>query len=66
MTSFIWRELWTINTDLWGDHVSIIRYDNAMRIVGFEPVMPWDVEVYRVNNRNVYRCVILDSTLPSA
>jgi HK97 family phage portal protein len=65
MTSFIWRELWTINTDLWGDHVSIIRYDNAMRIVGFEPVMPWDVEVYRVNNRNVYRCVILDSTLPS-
>jgi HK97 family phage portal protein len=65
MTSFIWRELWTINTDLWGDHVSIIRYDGAARIIGFEPVMPWDVEVYRINNRNVYRCVILDSTLGS-
>lgn len=65
MTSFIWRELWTINTDLWGDHVSIIRYDGAARIIGFEPVMPWDVEVHRVNNRNVYRCVILDSTLGS-
>jgi phage portal protein BeeE len=45
-----------------GDHVSIIRYDNAARIVGFEPVMPWDVEVYRVNNRNVYRCVLWDSS----
>lgn len=63
MTSFIWRELWSINTDLWGDHVSIIRYDNAMRIVGFEAVLPWDVEVYKINNRNQYRCILYDSTL---
>jgi HK97 family phage portal protein len=62
MTSFIWRELWMINTDLWGNHVSIIRYDGAARIIGFEPVMPWDVEVYRNNNRNVYRCVLWDSS----
>jgi len=62
MTSFIWRELWSINTLLWGDHVSIIRYDGAGRIIGFEPVMPWDVEVYRLNHRNVYRCVIWDSS----
>lgn len=62
MTSFIWRELWMINTDLWGNHVSIIRYDGAARIIGFELVMPWDVEVYRFNNRNVYRCVIWDSS----
>lgn len=62
MTSFIWREMWTINTDLWGNHVSIIRYDNAARIIGFEPVMPWDVEVYRLHNRNLYRCVIWDSS----
>ncbi len=62
MTSFIWREQWTINTDLWGNHVSIIRYDGAARIIGFEPVMPWDVEVYRFNNRNVYRCAVWDSS----
>jgi HK97 family phage portal protein len=66
MTSFIWRELWTINTDLWGNHVSIIRYDGAARIIGFEPVMPWDVEVYRINNRNVYRCIVWDSSLAPA
>lgn len=62
MTSFIWKELWMVNTLLWGNHVSIIRYDGAARIVGFEPVMPWDVEVYRFNNRNVYRCVLWDSS----
>ena len=62
MTSFIWRELWTINEHLWGNHVSIIRYDGAARIIGFEPVMPWDVEVYRLNHRNMYRCVIWDSS----
>lgn len=63
MTSFVWRELWGINVDLWGDHVSIIRYDGAGRIVGFEPVMPWDIEVYQINKRNVYRCAIVDTTL---
>lgn len=62
MTAHTWKELWMVNMLLWGDHVSIIRYDNAMRIVGFEPVMPWDVEVYRLNNRNVYRCAIWDSS----
>src|ERR1700674_6041703 len=61
LTSFVWRELWAINELLWGDHVSIIRYDGAGRIIGFEPVLPWDVEVYRQNNRNLYRCVIWDS-----
>lgn len=62
MTAFTWRELWGINVDLWGNHVSIIRYDGAARIIGFEPVMPWDVEVYRLNHRNMYRCVIWDSS----
>lgn len=66
LTAFVWRELWGINVDLWGDHVSIIRYDGAARIVGFEPVMPWDVEVYRVDNRNIYRCAILQSSLPAS
>jgi HK97 family phage portal protein len=63
MTSFVWRELWMVNELLWGNHYSIIRYDGAARIVGFEAVMPWDVEVYRVNNRNQYRCTLRDSTL---
>lgn len=63
MTSFVWRELWMINVLLWGNHVSIIRYDGAARIVGFETVMPWDAEVYRFNNRNVYRCVLWDSVI---
>jgi len=62
MTSFVWREQWTVNEHLWGNHVSIIRYDGAARIVGFEPVMPWDVEVYRLNHRNLYRCVLWDSS----
>ena len=62
MTSFIWKEFWMINTLLWGNHYSIIRYDNAMRVTGFEPVMPWDCEVYRRNNRNLYRCAIWDSS----
>lgn len=63
MTSFIWRELWMVNELLWGNHYSIIRYDSAARIVGFESVMPWDAEVYRVNNRNRYRFIIRDNTL---
>lgn len=66
MTAFIWRELWMVNELLWGNHFSIIRYDGAGRIVGFEPVMPWDVEVYRKNYRNVYRCTLVDSTLGPA
>jgi HK97 family phage portal protein len=62
MTAFTWKELWMINMLLWGNHVSIIRYDGAARIIGFESVMPWDVEVYRLNNRNVYRCAVWDSS----
>lgn len=58
MTAFVWRELWAVNELLWGNHYSIIRYDGAARIIGFEPVMPWDVEVYRINGRLVYRCVL--------
>lgn len=58
MTAFVWRELWAVNELLWGNHYSIIRYDGAARIIGFEPVMPWDVTVYRINGRLVYRCLL--------
>lgn len=61
MTSFVWRELWAVNELLWGNHYSIIRYDGAARIIGFEVVMPWDVEVYRFGDRNVYRCLLWGS-----
>ncbi|WP_419900784.1 phage portal protein [Roseomonas sp. USHLN139] len=60
MTSFVWRELWELNVLLWGNHYSIIRYNNAGRVLGFEPVMPWAVEVTRKNYRNLYRCVLED------
>lgn len=58
ITAFIWRELWSIHELLWGDHVSLIRYDGAARIIGFEPLMPWNVEVQRQNGRNLYRNVL--------
>lgn len=54
MTAFTWRELIGLNVDLWGNHFAVIRYDNAARVIGFEPVMPWAVEVRRVGRRNVY------------
>lgn len=63
MTAFTWRENWFVNTELWGNHHSIIRYDGAARVVGFEPVLPWDCEPYRHNYRNVYRCVLWPSSI---
>ena len=55
LTSFSWRQLWVTHVLLWGNHYSIIRYDNAARVVGFEPVLPWQVEVRRVpSGRNLY------------
>lgn len=58
LTSFAWREHMVTGLLLWGNSYSIIRYDAAGRIVGFEPVMPWNVEVYRRNYRNLYRCIL--------
>ena len=62
MTSYVWREIWHVNQLLWGNHYSIIRHDGAGRIIGFEPVLPWDVEPYRFEWRNVYRCVLWKSS----
>lgn len=63
MSAFAWRELWMVNMLLWGNHYSIIRYDNAGRIVGFHPVMPWCVEVLRSGGRNFYRCQLEDGAI---
>lgn len=55
LSSFAWRKLWVYQVLLWGNHYSIIRYDNAARVIGFEPVMPWQVEVHRLSaGRNMY------------
>lgn len=62
MTAFTWRENWLVNECLWGNHYSIIRYDGAGRIIGFEPVLPWDCEPYRFNWRNTYRCILWKSS----
>jgi len=66
MTAFTWRELWEVNTCLWGNHYSIIRYDGAGRIIGFQSVLPWDVEVYRHDGQNMYRCLLPRSTTDPA
>ena len=64
MTSFTWRELWGVNFLLWGNHYSIIRYDGAARIIGFEYVAPWKVVVQRQANRtNLYRCTLEDGSV---
>lgn len=48
MTSFTWRELWGIHDDLWGNHYSVIRYNQAGRIRGFEVANPAQTEVRRM------------------
>jgi HK97 family phage portal protein len=48
MSAFTWRELWSINTSLWGNHYSAIRYNAAGRVTGFESALPWQVEVVRI------------------
>jgi HK97 family phage portal protein len=59
MSSFTWREQWLINTALWGNHYSVIRYNQAGRILGFEVANPAQVEVVRMKSgqfagQNVY------------
>lgn len=64
LTSFNWRELWGAGLYLWGNHYSAIRYDNAARVVGFEPCLPWSVEVARLRNgQNGYRFHWPDNTI---
>lgn len=59
MTAYTWREMWGVNTELWGNHYSVIRYNNAGRILGFEPASPNQTEVVRMASgqyagKNVY------------
>ena len=54
-TSFIWKETMVMNLLLWGNHYSIIRYDGAARIAGFEYVPPWLVQVQKLAGRSQYK-----------
>jgi HK97 family phage portal protein len=65
-TAFSWRESWVVHEMLWGNHYSIIRRDGAARVVGFEPVLPWNVEVFRRGGRNLYRCTTWGDSLAAA
>ncbi|MFT8795175.1 MAG: phage portal protein [Acetobacter orientalis] len=65
LTAFCWRELWGLNLLLWGNHYSVVRYDGAARVIGFETFMPWQVNVVRipeVPGVNFYVCSHLDGT----
>jgi HK97 family phage portal protein len=56
LTSHAWREGWGIGVYLWGNHYSVIRYDNAARVIGFEPAPSWAVQVWRnAAGRNQYK-----------
>lgn len=64
LTSFAWREMWGLNTLLWGNHYSVIRRDGAARIKGFQPAYPWSTQVLRdiVTQRLVYVVTWPDGT----
>lgn len=54
MSSFIWKEFMVSNLMLSGNHLSVIEYDNAARVVGLLPV-PWQmVTPERKAGRNRY------------
>jgi len=62
MSSFVWRELILVNLLLWGNHYSIIEYDNAGRIIGFLPLLPWQVEPYRKKGNIRYKIRLNDGS----
>ncbi len=63
LTSYAWRESIGINVFLWGNNFTAIRYDNAGRVIGFEPAPPWGQEVKRLSTgRNVYTLTWLDGS----
>lgn len=63
LTSFAWREMWGLNTFLWGNHFSVIRRDGAARIKGFQPAYPWSTQVVRADTgRLIYLVTWQDGT----
>ena len=62
ITAFAWKRLVGTHLTLWGNAYAIIRYDAAGRVVGLEPVMPWNVEILRDKGKSWYRCILEDRT----
>lgn len=50
LTSFAWREMWSAQASLNGNHYSVIRRDNANRVIGFEPAPFSAVTGWRTQN----------------
>jgi HK97 family phage portal protein len=60
MSAFTWRELWSLNVTLAGNHYSVIRTNAAGRICGFEVAPPLQTMVVKVASgpragQNAYR-----------
>lgn len=54
MSAFIWKEFMVSNLMLAGNHLSVMEYDGAARVIGLLPT-PWQqVEAARVKGRNRY------------
>jgi HK97 family phage portal protein len=45
ISAYNWVELMMVHLLLWGDHFSLIQYDNSGRVVGFRPLSPVGVDV---------------------
>lgn len=54
MSAFIWKEFIVCNLMLAGNHISVLEYDGAARVVGLLPVVPQQTEITRVKGRNRY------------
>ena len=54
MSAFIWKEFMVSNLMLAGNHISVMEYDGAARVVGLLPVSPQQTEIARVKGRNRY------------
>lgn len=64
MSSYVWREQWSIQEQLWGNHFSVILRDGAGRVSGFLPMLPWNSTVYRsTDGRNKYRFMLDDGNV---
>ena len=65
MSAFNWKEIIVSNLLLYGNGFSVIRYDGAARIVGFEWCDPTTVSVTRTaNQRNIYKVFWTDGRAP--
>lgn len=67
LTSFNWIELILTHLQLAGNHYSAIEFDGAGRVIGFVPIMPWQVQVMAAREgmgfRRRYRITLSDGNV---